>query len=411
MRTQAAMQTLLLAVRNIVRHRRRTLLTLVSTLFGVVAIVLSGGFVEDTIVELGESMIHSNSGHMQVSRHGFFEFGAHHPERYWIERPDQLRESLTRVTGVKDVMMRIRFSGLLGNGRSDWTVQGDGIEPDREARLGTYVTLSAGRQLESDDRFGMLIGHGVARALKLKPGDWATLTVAAQGGATNVLEFEVIGVFQTSSKDYDARTVRIPLPAAQSLLAAQGAHVAVVSLAATELTGTIAQAVEAALPPGRYETRTWQALNDFYGQTVTLYRYLFGFLMFIVMVLLMLSATSMINMSVFERMSEFGTLLALGNTRRQVFRLIVAECALLGLLGSSLGVAAGFGLAEMISAIGIPMPPPPNADLGYIAKVRAVPGVLAMAMVTGMLAVTLAALLPARLVSHADIPEALRRGI
>lgn len=401
----------LLALRNVIRHRRRTLLTLAATMFGVIAIVLSGGFVEDTVVEAGESMIHSNSGHLQVSLAGYSTMGSRHPERYWIEKPEGLRTGLSRNPGVSDVMLRIRFSGLIGNGRTDWTIQGEGIDPEREQKLGTYVTLSAGRQLGKQDEFGVLIGHGVATALKLKPGDPVNITVVAAGGATNVLEFEVVGVFQTYSKDYDARTIRIPLIAAQSLLTTNGAHTAVIVLEDTQLTDAALQAIEQRLPPGKYEIRTWVQLNDFYVQTVELYNYLFGFLLLIILIMLFLSASNMVNMNAFERVSEFGTMLAMGNTQRHVFRLILTESFILGLVGSLLGVAGGAALAHAISSVGIPMPPPPNADLGYVARILVVPRVLLCALVMGVLASLLAALHPARSVSRTEIPEALRRGI
>lgn len=400
-----------LALRNVGRHKARTALTLASILFGVVALVLAGGFIEDTIVETGESIIHSNSGHLQVSRSGYWIYGSQSPDKYLIDNPEQLRQRLAATAGVADVMLRVGFSGLLGNGRSDWSVIGEGVEPAREAKMGSYLTILEGRPLKDGDQFGIMLGDGVARALKLKPGDPVTLLASAAGGATNLLEFQVVGTFRTFSKDYDARAIRITLAAAQELLGTAGAHTAVVALNETRDTDRIAAAVRSSLGKERFELKTWVDLNEFYTQVVTLYQQQFGFLGLIILVMLLLSVSNTVNMAIFERVAEFGTMRAMGDTSQRVFSLIVTESLCLGLVGSLVGVVVGAVLALAISYVGIPMPPPPNADQGYISHILVVPGTLAIAFLVGTVAAVLASLLPARRVSRMDISEALRQSV
>ncbi|MBS1156145.1 MAG: transporter permease [Proteobacteria bacterium] len=400
-----------LAFRNVIRHRGRTLLTVASIVFGVVALILSGGFIEDTVVEVGESMIHSNSGHLQVNRSGYAAQGAQNLNRFIIDNPAELRTKLQAIPGVKDVLLRVGFSGLLNNGKADASIIGEGVEPDREMQLGSYLTISEGRQLKADDPFGILVGHGVARTLHLRPGDPVTLLVSTTGGASNFLEFQVVGVFQTFSKDYDARAVRIPLTAARELLDTQGAHTAVVALQQTKLTTQVAERVRQDLAPAGFELRTWIELNEFYTQTVNLYQQQFGFLVVIILIMLLLSVSNTVNMNIYERVSEFGTMLALGNRSRFVFHLIILEGAVLGLIGSILGVMIGIALALGISAVGIPMPPPPNADLGYVSRILVVPGIVAIAFCVGWVAAVLASVLPARKVSKMPAAEALRYGV
>jgi putative ABC transport system permease protein len=64
-----------------------------------------------------------------------------------------------------------------------------------------------------------------------------------------------------------------------------------------------------------------------------------------------------------------------------------------------------------ISAVGIPMPPPPNSNLGYTAYIRIVPSVVASAFVIGVVAATVASVLPALRVSRIPIAEALRQNV
>lgn len=402
---------LTLALRNILRHKLRTAMTLAAIVIGVAGIILTGGFVQDIFVQLGEAFIHSQSGHLQVAREEYFGAGSRRPEAFLLEDPDAVKQQVAATPGVAFVMGRLNFSGLLNNGRTDFAVVAEGVEPAAEARLGTSLRYVAGGALSADDPGGLVIGEGVAQALKLAPGDPVTLVVSTPGGAMNTLDFTIAGVFRSFSRDYDARAVRLPLAAAQDLLATPGVSVIVVALDRTEDTDAVAQQLERTLHASELSVRTWRALNDFYEKTVALYDRQFGVLRLIVLVMVLLSVTNTINMAVFERQGEFGTLRALGNRSRDVFALVVAESLLLGLAGAVIGIALGVVLALAISATGIPMPPPPSSNVGYTAFIRLVPAVIGGAGAVGMAAALLASLLPAWKVGRTPIVDALRQNV
>jgi putative ABC transport system permease protein len=397
------MLELRLALRNLTRQRARTAVTLAAIACGVAALIVTGGFVKDIFVQLGEALIHSQSGHLQIANKGYFAGGTRTPERFLIRDPKALRERIAATAGVSDTLARLRFSGLL--------IIGDGAEPDGEARMGTSVHMVAGRPLAAGDAHGIVVGAGVAQALNLSVGDPVTLLVNTAEGALNTGEFVLTGVFQTFSKDFDDRAVRIPLAAAQELLDTPGASTIVVVLDRTEDTDRVAAALAPWVASAGLELQTWVELNDFYDKAVALYKRQFGVLQLIVLVMVVLSVANSINMSAFERIGEFGTMMALGDRGSRIFRLVVTESALLGSMGAALGVALGVALALAISAVGIPMPPPPNGNLGYTASIRVVPSVLAMAFAVGFGATTLAALLPAYRVSRIAVADALRANV
>ena len=400
-----------LALRNVLRHKARTGMTLLAIVAGVTGLILSGGFVQDIFKQLGEVLIHSQSGHMQVAIAGYYEKGARSPEKFLFDDRASIEAKIRSLPQTDDVMGRLFFSGLLNNGRSDQPIIGEGIEPQRENRLGTGLVIASGRQLKDADANGMLVGHGLARALKLKAGDWATVVINTPDGALNSLEFQVIGIFQTFSKDYDAHAVRIPLSAAQELLATPGINNLVVSLKRTEDTEQVVETLGSQLSGQKMEVNSWLKLNDFYSKTVEMYDAQFGMLRIIILLMVLLSVANSVNMSVFERVGEFGTMMALGNRTRRVMGLILAENALLGLAGAVLGTALGVLLALAISAVGIPMPPPPNADLPYTARISLVPSVILGAFVVGFAATVLAAVLPAAKVRRIPVVDALRQSI
>ena len=398
-----------LAARNVYRQRIRSAVTLTAIAVGVAALVLSAGFIQDIFLQLGEAMIRSQSGHVQVSRTGFYETGTRSPERFLIDDPEALRRQLAGLPEVDDVMARIGFSGLLSTGKADLAVIAEGVEADRENRLGTYVRITAGRRLTDGDRHGLLVGAGVASSLGLKPGDPVTLLVSTSGGALNTLDLEVVGVFQSFSKDFDARAVRLGLEAAQSVLDTNGVNTLVVSLKRTPNTAQVTAMLRQRLQTAQLEVRPWYELSDFYEKTVDLYGRQFGVLRLIILLMVLLSVTSSVNMTIMERLGEFGTMRALGDRSRETLALIATEGLLLGIAGSLLGVIAGVLLAWLVSWIGIPMPPPPNSDLGYLARIQVVPAEVALAFAIGVTATVAGSILPARRVVRTPIVDALRQ--
>lgn len=400
-----------LAFRNVLRHKARTGMTLMAISAGVVGLILSGGFVYDIFAQLGEVLIHSQTGHLQITRAGYFERGARSPEKFLINDAEKIRTKVASMAGVEEVMGRLYFSGLINNGHSDLPIVGEGIEPIREAKLGSGLIITAGRKLEKKDINGMLLGQDLARALKLKPGDWANLVINTPEGALNSLEFQVVGTFQTFSKDYDARALRIPLAAAQDLLATPGINTLVVALKHTSDTESVAALLKADFRGSNLDVKNWIELNDFYAKTVEMYDAQFGVLRMIILLMVLLSVANSVNMSIFERVGEFGTMMALGNRKRRIFALIMAENTLIAVAGAGLGVIVGVILALIISAIGIPMPPPPNADLSYIAHIRIVPSVIASAFFVGLIATIAAAILPAARVQRIPVVDALRENV
>ena len=402
---------LILAFRNIFRNRFRTLLTLAAIGCGVAAIIVSGGFVEDIFVRLRESTIHSQLGHVQVLRDGYLDYGRREPFKYLIDDPQALVATARALPHVTIATTRVYFSGLANNGRADLPIVGEGVEGDNEARLGTATVFVSGRSLRDEDPFAANVGEGLALALGLSPGSPVTLTVSTPGGALNAIEFKVSGVFRTFSKDYDDRAVRISKVAAQELLNTQAVHAVVLGLDETEWTDPTVALLKASLPAGRYDVKAWHDLADFYAKTVALYRRQFGALQLIIVVLLVLSVASTVNMVVHERTGEFGTLLALGTRRRDIFRLVLTENAMLGAIGAILGVLLGVGAALLLSSIGIEMPPPPGSAVSYTARIRLVPSVIGLAALAGAAASCAAALLPGRRASRLAVVDALRHNV
>ena len=102
---------------------------------------------------------------------------------------------------------------------------------------------------------------------------------------------------------------------------------------------------------------------------------------------------------------------ALGDRRAIIVRLVLTETFVLGVLGSGLAVVMGVALSMGISAVGIPMPPPPNAELGYTARIQLAFDLVLGAFAIGVLATTLAGVPAAIRIVKIPVVDALRQAI
>ena len=399
------------AFKNVFRQKSRTFGTLLSIVLGVSAMILAGGFVQDIFWQLGEAVIHSQSGHIQIHAKGYSEGKVADPAKFEMKNTEELKKRAANIEHVVSAFARMEFSGILNNGKRDFGIIGEGVEPDAESALGTYMKFVEGRALKNSDGEGMVIGSGVAQMLGLKVGDRASLVVNLSQGAVNTLDFEVVGIFKSFSKEFDSRAIRIPLSATKTLLDTESSHSIVMVLDQTENTAKALGSVRSSFPPNEYESFSWIEMSDFYSKTIDMYDRQFGFLRLIILLMVILSVSNSINMTLFERTKEFGTMMATGDSPGKVFRLILSESAILGAIGSVAGMLLGCALGLLISEVGIPMPPPPNADLGYVAYIRIVPADVAISGMIGFVASCLASILPARKVIRTEIVDALRHGV
>ncbi len=403
--------TFRLAYRNLLRHKARAASIVAAVAFGTAALILSDGFVEDIFFQLGEAIVHSQTGHIQLAKGGFYKYGSHQPDKFMVEDPEGDERRIASLPEVEDVMARLTFSGLVNNGKADLAIIGEGIDPAKEEKLGSFLKISAGRRLAANDQLAVILGQGVANALKIRPGDRTVVIVSTSDGATNTIDLEVVGIFQTFSKDYDNHAIKMPLAAARELLNTTSANTLVISLKRTADTNRVASILTERTVWRNQEVRRWDQLNDFFPKTVALYQRLFGGLQLIILMMVLLSVVNAVNTSVFERVAEFGTARALGNRGETVFRLVMLENMMLGFIGAVIGVGLSFGVSFIVSKIGIPMPPPPNADLPYTAYIRLNVESIRMALAVTFAATMLAALVPAIRVSRVKVVDALRQAV
>ena len=398
-----------LASRNLRRNTQRTLVATLTVAFGIVAFLLAGGFITWVFEQMRESAIHSQFGHVQIVRPGYYEKGVADPYAFLLpEKSDELA-IVKRLPGFRSLAPRLAFSGLISHGDTTIAFIGDGVDPVNEKPVSTQVNIVRGRDLEKDDEAAVILGEGLAHAMGVKPGDTVVLLVTTASGGPGAVEVKVAGTFATTTKEYDDSALRLPIRVARKLMKVKGATSWVVLLDDTERTDEAKRYLAENLPKTRYEIVPWTALADFYNKTVVLFSKQVSVVKFIIGLIIVLTISNTQMMSVLERTTEIGTSLAIGLRRMTLMRMFIVEGALIGAVGGILGVFLGFVLAHAISAVGIPMPPPPGMARGFTGEILIVPQLAADALVLAVVTTFVASLLPAWRASRMTIVDALRR--
>ncbi len=397
-----------LAARNLRRNTRRTLVAMLTVAFGIVAYLLAGGFIAWIFQAMREGTIHSELGHIQIVRPGYFEKGIADPYAFLLPEQSSEQKDVERITGFQSLAPRLSFSGLISHADTTIAFLGDGVDPEREKPVSTSVRIVTGRDLASANEKAVILGGGLARSLGVKDGDTVVLLVTADNGSPGAVEVKVSGTFATTVKEYDDSALRLPIQVARKLMKVQGATSWVVLLDKTERTAESASALLKILPPKDFEVFPWNALADFYNKTVVLFSKQISVVKFIIGLIIILTISNTQMMSVLERTTEIGTSLAIGQRRNVVMRMFVAEGVLIGLAGGVLGVVSGYLLAAVISVIGIPMPPPPGMDSGFTGEILVAPSLAIDALVLAVVTTLLASIAPAWKASRMNIVDALR---
>lgn len=398
-------------LRHVLRQGRRSAIALAAIAFGVIALLIAGGFIGWILSEMRELSIRTWYGHVQVARAGYWEQGAADPAGYLVGREPRAVARLQGDPRVEAIAPRLNFAALVSHGDLTLSFLGEGVDPASEAAFGRSLIFLPGRgeNLSASDPAGAVIGQGLAANLGVKTGDRLVLLANVPTGGVNAVEVHVRGVFLTANKAFDDATLRLPLVQAQKLLRTQGVHSWTVLLKDSSDAGNVATEVSHEGSTEGLEARPWTSLAETYLRTEALFGRQLGAMALVLGFLIVLGISNTMTMSVMERTSEIGTAMALGATRRRIVAQFVTEGAVLGLAGATAGVVVGVGLAWLLSWIGIPLPPPPGLDTPIVAAIRVDLPLVAAIFGIAVASTVLASIYPAWRASRLVIVDALRR--
>jgi putative ABC transport system permease protein len=397
-----------IAFRNIFRNSRRTCITMLVLVFGVVAMMLFGGYKEVNFWGIREGAARARFGHLQIYASGYFEADSQRPLARGLQHVGELRKEIERDPRVEMTAAQISLMGLISNGDKSEAFLATAVEPSKDTKMPAQRMLS-GTFLTGADADEVILGDALAKSMNAAPGDTLTLMTTTANGAFNALDVRVAGIFSTGMKEYDERAIKMPLGAAQRLLQTNKIEKLLVVLHNTADTAAVERDLRGmfARRGEKFEMRTWSQLAGFYHQVVMLYNGIFGFLGAVISVIVVLSVANTIMMSAFERTREIGTMMAIGAERPQIWSIFLLEGLFVGVLGGIAGLAFGWGLSALINHVHIELPPPPGYTSGYRLQIMLNASIVTAAFALAAVTATVSSVAPAFKASRSRIVDAL----
>ena len=302
-----------------------------------------------------------------------------------------LIESLPEVAGVSPM---VSGSGLALRGEAVQSIALLGVDLDRYDRVvglrGKVVSGVA--RLEPGES---ILGRELAKDLGVRVGDRLTVQTGLRSEILRVTALVDLGV-----KDLNRRTVIVPLRAAQNLLALPGGATSLdVTLRDVWVAQTLAGQWRAQYP---YKIESWQESNAQLVSALNAQSVSTSIIRGVVLAVVVLGIASVLVVSVVQKQREIGILRAMGATRGQVLRLFLIQGAVVGAIGSIVGLLLAVALIFLFTRFvlgsdGLPLfniSLPPSTAL-QVALVATVCGVLA-------------AIAPARRAARLDPAQAIR---
>ena len=466
------MRTFSLALRNLLRNRRRSLTTLLAMIIGLTAILLFGGYRSNITYGIESGFIQS-SGHLQIQHQNYYLEGGDNPTAYGIPDYqhiiDVVQHDAQLAPYLKVVTPTLQLGGLAGNFAAgiSRSVFASGVVPEQRSQMEKWndyglTSYIKPLQLVGTSADSVVVGDGLARKLKLckalqidncvqtdsapaataasaaagtaAPDDIAALSDLEQAnvkpetgtriemlastahGAPNVASLSVVASRNMGIKAVDDMYLAMHLSQAQKLI--YGANPPQVTAIQIQLYHTsqipvvrarLEQLIAEQFPGQPLEIQDFKTLNPMYGQTAQFMNSMFGFIATLIAVIVLFTIGNTMSTAVVERTVEIGTLRAMGLRRSGLRFLFLCEGILLGLIGAAAGVLCALGIAYLINHSGLSWTPP-GYSYAYLILVRVWqdPALLIGSVIGLVLVTIISAWWPANRASKMMIVDALR---
>ncbi|MBI5551025.1 MAG: ABC transporter permease [Desulfobacterales bacterium] len=408
------MQWLKIALRNLLKNRRRSLVTLMAVAIGFAAVGLFRGYTANTYEGLRQSAIRGEGlGHLTIYKAGWAAHAHGDPQSYMLT-PAEIEKIIAVTEADPHVLLatpQLHVAGLVSNGRISNIFLAKGVVPaDYRTITGGMSGMRAmqGQDLSPEAPFGVLMARDLATQLDMPPDSDGVIMATTLDGQMNALDIRVSGTYDTGSDATNDKYLLLSYAYAQSLYDTDRADRLIVLLDHWRYTQAARLRFEQQLTAAGVpcEIKSWEELSLFYSKVKGMFDMIFMFIFLIVLIIVVMSTVNTMGMSVMERTREIGTLRVLGLKRRGISVLFALEGALLGLLGSLCGVVLNLVVWAVIRMAGPSYIPP-----GVSTPVPLVVNLLPVAMLVLALFLTLlsmaAAVLPARRAARMELVDAL----
>ena len=335
-----------IAVRNLMRYKRRTLLVATLVALGVIAVQVfvasSGSYKSLIISQITDAML----GQIQIHKKGYLVSVENVPMDLNLDQRgaatvDSILNSMPEVEAYSP---RIRLAAMISNFAETTNLRLYGISPEKEYRT---VPLLPKRVASgsSDLKPGqILVPMLLAKGLDLKVGDQVVIIATNKDGSVNGRQFTVGGIVE-SAPGPGGRDGYIGISDAAELLRMDSPEISEIAVRLKnfdklhavyqEIAAKLSEQVDSQGKP-RFEVHTWESLAPF-ANVAKMIDIMSIFVKMLLIAIVLVSIMDVMIMSVYERTREIGTLAAIGTMPEKILAIFVSEGAFLGLLGVVIG--------------------------------------------------------------------------
>jgi putative ABC transport system permease protein len=341
---------LTIAWRNIWRNKRRSLIVITSVVVGMIAILYNDALSIGMVTQIFENQIGSHVAYIQIHRKGFNDNKVIQTS---IDDPDSVKAILQQNAGILSFSQRVVTFGLLSSALNSSGGMIVGVEPDKEQRVTTIKRSIVHGHYLTGAKHEVVIGQRLAGKLGVGLGDKVVGMASTMNGSVGSDLFRVVGIFETASSEFDKSYMYISLANAQEMLE-MGKRISEFAIITKQREQVETVKNELAKKLGeRYEVLSYADLMPLMLSQIEIYKESLYIVYLIVGLAMIFGIINTMLMSVYERIQEFGVLMAIGMKNSRLFSMVLAEALFLGTVGAAIGMLIGYGLYIPLSTHGI----------------------------------------------------------
>ncbi len=404
-----------LAIKNLLRHRNRTLVTAIIIAFAIFYYILLDSMIGGMTQMSYQTLIDYEAGHLQVVQEAYWDEEEELPLEHLIDLDDEILTVIKGVPGHQGSSPELSFRAMLNNGINELPVVGKGIVPDLFGQVFALEDQYVEGTMFRLGQHQAVLGQRLADLMQLEVGDYITLLVRDKNKTFNTIDVEVAGLVHTSNPNVNSNYVYLPLDLVQQALNTDGQVSKVIvklanANAAKRVAGELAGVLQTSDP--RLQVFAWEDL-----EAVTVAKAKQAANGLILGIILIIAAIAIINtviLAALERMGEIGMMKALGMQTKEVVYTFVLESVGIGIIGGLVGVLFGVVGIWALNLYGLDYGAWFNLDMAsygipIIGKMYGVwnPHSFVLVFGFGVLASLLASILPAYWAADKDPVKAI----
>lgn len=353
----------ILAARNIFRNTRRTIITSIAIIFGIIIMINSLSYIQGLYDGMVDTVINKGTGHIQLHRAGYMQAIEDQTLSSGLVLSEDEINQLVQDEKIKDkietVAHRMIFSGIANNGDDTTHIFGLGIIPDVERNLLKNFTILEGNYLTSNEENGVIISERLKRVLNIKLGDQISIATQTLGNHLQTEVFKVVGVFDpgTNFNFRGSSDVYMNLKTAQSLLDGDNYVTEVVlKLTDKDEVALVMNHLENEIKHKmiNIEVHDWKYIGKRLLEIANYIKIGMRVWTTILFIAIMLGILNTFLMAVYERTHEIGILKAIGLKKERILSIFFMEAFLLAFMASLIGLFISLITVNILSVIGLP---------------------------------------------------------